>query len=183
MQSCLDAPPVPGEALSFLFPSFAFGLVCLSSLESLKNTQKYFSPKGMHRRIKPTALCFLWLLFLAFFVLYLTPIPGDGDSSIFVARMKHLCGKTTNLKAWITTVPNKMNRAEKMRDKRGIISRLHVMEGALVQQETSVLCIICPCKRVKKKCLPTSCYAVYHQLLQTGNHKMHISIGSQTSAE
>lgn len=93
-------------------------------------------------------------------------------------------GKATNLKAWITTVPNKMNKAEKMRDKSGIISRLHVIEGVLVQQETSVFCIICPSKGWRvKKCLPTSCYAEYRQLLQSGNHKMHRSIGLQTSVE
>lgn len=65
-------------------------------------------------------------------------------------------GKATNLKAWITTVPNKMNKAEKMRDKSGIISRLHVIEGVLVQQQTSVFCIICPFKgwRIKNVYLP-----------------------------
>lgn len=31
-----------------------------------------------------------------------------------------------HLKAWTTTVPNRMNKAEKMRDRRGIISRLQV---------------------------------------------------------
>lgn len=35
-------------------------------------------------------------------------------------------GKVTDLKAWTTTVPNKMNKAEKMRDRRGIISRLQI---------------------------------------------------------
>lgn len=46
----------------------------------------------------------------------------------------------------MTTVPNKMNKAEKMRDRRGIISRLQINKDVLVQQETSVLCIMCPSK-------------------------------------
>ena len=32
--------------------------------------------------------------------------------------------ESSYLKAWMTTVPNRMNKAEKIRDKRGIISRL-----------------------------------------------------------
>lgn len=48
-------------------------------------------------------------------------------------------GKATNLKAWMTTVPNKMNKAEKMRDRRGIISRLQIITDVLVQQDTLYL--------------------------------------------
>lgn len=40
--------------------------------------------------------------------------------------------KATDLKAWMTTVPNRMNRAEKMRDRRGIISRLQIIAHDLV---------------------------------------------------
>lgn len=46
----------------------------------------------------------------------------------------------------MTTVPNKMNKAEKMRDRRGIISRLQISKDVLEQQETSVLYIMCPSK-------------------------------------
>lgn len=34
----------------------------------------------------------------------------------------------TDLKAWMTTVPNKMNNAENIKDKRGIISRLQTKD-------------------------------------------------------
>lgn len=41
----------------------------------------------------------------------------------------------SDLKAWMTTVPNKMNKAEKIRDRRGIISRLETIKD--VSQKTS----------------------------------------------
>ena len=86
--------------------------------------------------------------------------------------------KATDLKAWITTVPNKMNKAEKMRDSRGIISRLQGIK------ETSWLCILCPNReKTVKKSPPTSCCAGCHQWLQPGSRRMHRSIGSKTSVE
>lgn len=48
--------------------------------------------------------------------------------------------KQCHLKAWMTTVPNRMNKAEKMRDSRGIISRLRGREG--VTPERQVLCCV-----------------------------------------
>lgn len=42
MYPCLEVPPDPGEPFSPPAPSFALGLVCLSSLESLQNKQKLF---------------------------------------------------------------------------------------------------------------------------------------------
>lgn len=47
MYSCLELLPVPGDPFSAFVPSFAFGLVCLSSLESLKNTHRnVFAVRG-----------------------------------------------------------------------------------------------------------------------------------------
>lgn len=46
MYSCLEVPQVPGDPFSAFVPSFAFGLVCLSSLESLKNTNKGVTHRG-----------------------------------------------------------------------------------------------------------------------------------------
>lgn len=42
----------------------------------------------------------------------------------------------SDLKAWMTTVPNKMNKAEKIRDRRGIISRLETIKDVSQKQAT-----------------------------------------------
>lgn len=84
----------------------------------------------------------------------------------FVSWYMNKCGfrKSTNLKAWMTTVPNKMNKAEKMRDRRGIISRLnrhrndrkHVGQQMTTEKTRTSY-------GVKMTLQPTSCYVEYHR--------------------
>lgn len=62
MYSCLEVPPVPGDPFSAFVPSFAFGVDCLSSLESL-HKKKVF-PKGEGKAWKSEIkFFFLWLVF------------------------------------------------------------------------------------------------------------------------
>lgn len=145
MYSCLELLPVPGDPFSAFVPSFAFGLVCLSSLESLRTHTEKFFPKGMCRRwgveLIALLLCFLWLVFsFLYTVSYTNPRKRwCCHSYSFGGLVKHAYGKAANLKAWMTTVPNKMNKAEKMRDRSGIISRLQIITDTLYLHLNSVL--------------------------------------------
>lgn len=127
--------------------------------------------------------------------------------TVEITETKNVYNKSANLKAWMTTVPNKMNKAEKMRDRRGIISRLQVINEtqciyianvySSISERESTGCTVCKlntavvavqnfnnfCSWKIKFALLTSCYAEYHQWLQRGNRKMHRSIGLQTSTE
>lgn len=145
MYSCLEVPPGPGDPFSAFVPSFAFGLVCLSSLESLKNTQiTCFAQRGCAgvERKNESIITLFSLGSLSSFLHRVSLIPEDGDVAMvtyFGGRGKRAYGKATNLKAWMTTVPNKMNKAEKMRDRRGIISRLQITTD--VFSATQRICI------------------------------------------